>query len=38
MDRNYKSIHNFIISTELACSKFVEHEKAFDKSKTILLI
>lgn len=27
MDRNYKSIHNFIISTDVNCSKFVEHEK-----------
>ncbi len=27
MDTNYKSIHNFIISTDVNCSKFVEHEK-----------
>jgi hypothetical protein len=26
MDRNYKSIHNFIISTDVNCSKFVEQK------------
>ncbi len=38
MDRNYKSIPYLIISTDVNCSKFIEHKKAFDKSKTILLI
>lgn len=40
MDRNYKSIPNLIISTELACSKFVEHEKNhlyFSKWHTIII-
>lgn len=40
MDTNYKSIPNLIISTELACSKFVEHEKNhlhFSKWHTITI-
>lgn len=40
MDTNYKSIPNLIISTELACSKFVEHEKNhlyFSKWHTIII-
>ncbi len=39
-DTNYKSIPNLIISTELACSKFVEHEKNhlhFSKWHTITI-